>query len=168
MEYRRKDGTFDRGLPSSGLLVYRINPNVTGGNLNYNGTTRLDEQYLFRPGGTVTLDGDISKAAFSAESGRTAIGGNAELKPFYSDGKEAKFALANISSCGETISFDLLELTPQIYIPKPNVTLGGAINSTAQVIVESDVAMANSRCPRLVDNYPASGRGRPVDNRSSG
>ena len=140
VEYRRKDGTFDRGLPSSGLLVYRINPNVTGGNLNYNGTTRLDEQYLFRPGGTVTLDGDISKAAFSAESGRTAIGGNAELKPFYSDGKEAKFALANISSCGETISFDLLELTPQIYIPKPNVTLGGAINSTAQVIVESDVA----------------------------
>ncbi|KAA3702961.1 M6 family metalloprotease domain-containing protein, partial [Bacteroides salyersiae] len=140
VEYRRKDGTFDRGLPSSGLLVYRINPNVTGGNLNYNGTTRLDEQYLFRPGGTVTLDGDISKAAFSAESGRTAIGGNAELKPFYSDGKEAKFALANISSCGETISFDLLELTPQIYIPKPNVTLGGTINSTAQVIVESDVA----------------------------
>lgn len=140
VEYRRKDGTFDRGLPSSGLLVYRINPNVTGGNLNYNGTTRLDEQYLFRPGGTVTLDGDISKAAFSTESGRTAIGGNAELKPFYSDGKEAKFALANISSCGETISFDLLELTPQIYIPKPNVTLGGAINSTAQVIVESDVA----------------------------
>lgn len=140
VEYRRKDGTFDRGLPSSGLLVYRINPNVTGGNLNYNGTTRLDEQYLFRPGGTVTLDGDISKAVFSAESGRTAIGGNAELKPFYSDGKEAKFALANISSCGETISFDLLELTPQIYIPKPNVTLGGAINSTAQVIVESDVA----------------------------
>ena len=140
VEYRRKDGTFDRGLPSSGLLVYRINPNVTGGNLNYNGTTRLDEQYLFRPGGTVTLDGDISKAAFSTESGRTAIGGNAELKPFYSDGKEAKFALANISSCGETISFDLLELTPQIYIPKPNITLGGAINSTAQVIVESDVA----------------------------
>ena len=140
VEYRRKDGTFDRGLPSSGLLVYRINPNVTGGNLNYNGTTRLDEQYLFRPGGTVTLDGDISKAAFSTESGRTAIGGNAELKPFYSDGKEAKFALANISSCGETISFDLLELTPQIYIPKPNVTLGGAINSTVQVIVESDVA----------------------------
>ena len=29
VEYRRKDGTFDRGLPSSGLLVYRINPNVT-------------------------------------------------------------------------------------------------------------------------------------------
>ncbi len=65
VEYRRKDGTFDRGLPFSGLLVYRINPNVTGGNLNYNGTTRLDEQYLFRPGGTVTLDGDISKAAFN-------------------------------------------------------------------------------------------------------
>lgn len=168
VEYRRKDGTFDRGLPSSGLLVYRINPNVTGGNLNYNGTTRLDEQYLFRPGGTVTLDGDISKAAFSAESGRTAIGGNAELKPFYSDGKEAKFALANISSCGETISFDLLELTPQIYIPKPNVTLGGAINSTAQVIVESDVAWRIVDVPDWLTITPLQGGGRPVDNRSSG
>lgn len=140
VEYRKKAGTFDIGLPSSGLLVYRINPNVTGGNLNYNGTTRLDEQYLFRPGGTTKLDGDISKAAFSAESGRTSLGGTADFKPFYSDGKEAKFALANISSCGETISFDLLELMPQIYIPKPDVTLGGTAESTVEVNVEADVA----------------------------
>lgn len=51
VEYRRKEGsTFDSGLPESGLLVYRINPAYTGGNVNYNGTTRLDEVYVFRAG----------------------------------------------------------------------------------------------------------------------
>ena len=157
VEYRKKAGTFDIGLPSSGLLVYRINPNVTGGNLNYNGTTRLDEQYLFRPGGTTKLDGDISKAAFSAESGRTSLGGTADFKPFYSDGKEAKFALANISSCGETISFDLLELMPQIYIPKPDVTLGGAVESTVEVNVEADVAWKAVDIPDWLTVTPLQG-----------
>lgn len=157
VEYRKKAGTFDIGLPSSGLLVYRINPNVTGGNLNYNGTTRLDEQYLFRPGGTTKLDGDISKAAFSAESGRTSLGGTADFKPFYSDGKEAKFALANISSCGETISFDLLELMSQIYIPKPDVTLGGAAESTVEVNVEADVAWKAVDIPDWLTVTPLQG-----------
>ena len=157
VEYRKKAGTFDIGLPSSGLLVYRINPNVTGGNLNYNGTTRLDEQYLFRPGGTTKLDGDISKAAFSAESGRTSLGGTADFKPFYSDGKEAKFALANISSCGETISFDLLELMPQIYIPKPDVTLGGTAESTVEVNVEADVAWKAVDIPDWLTVTPLQG-----------
>ena len=157
VEYRKKAGTFDIGLPSSGLLVYRINPNVTGGNLNYNGTTRLDEQYLFRPGGTTKLDGDISKAAFSAESGRTSLGGTADFKPFYSDGKEAKFALENISSCGETISFDLLELMPQIYIPKPDVTLGGAVESTVEVNVEADVAWKAVDIPDWLTVTPLQG-----------
>ena len=83
VEYRRKEGsTFDSGLPESGLLVYRINPAYTGGNVNYNGATRLDEVYVFRPGGTVTADGNIEKAALSEESGRTAFGGDAEVKPF--------------------------------------------------------------------------------------
>lgn len=65
VEYRKKEG-FDKSLPGSGLLIYRINPAYTGGNVNYNGTTRLDEQYIFRPNGTTTSDGDITKAFFSA------------------------------------------------------------------------------------------------------
>ncbi len=46
VEYRKQEG-FDKSLPGSGLLIYRINPAYTGGNVNYNGTTRLDEQYIF-------------------------------------------------------------------------------------------------------------------------
>ncbi len=106
VEYRRKVG-FDSNLPGEGLLVYRINPEFNFGNVNYNGTTRLDEMYVLRPGGTTTADGIISDALFSVESGRTQLGGSAGLKPFYSDGKEAKIALTVTSQCGETLSFSL-------------------------------------------------------------
>ena len=85
------------------------------------------------------------------------MGGTADFKPFYSDGKEAKFALANISSCGETISFDLLELMPQIYIPKPDVTLGGTAESTVEVNVEADVAWKAVDIPDWLTVTPLQG-----------
>ncbi len=139
VEYRKQEG-FDQNLPSSGLIVYRINPAYTGGNVNYNGSTRLDEQYIFRPGGTTTVDGDLSKAAFSTESGRTAFGGDADLKPFYSDGTEAPFAISNISSCGSTISFELQPMTNHLTLSTSNIKLAGKANSSATVKVSADEA----------------------------
>lgn len=140
VEYRKKEGTFDQGLPESGLLIYRINPLYTGGNLNYNGSTRLDEVYIFRPGGTLKADGDISKASFSKESGRTMFGGDAEVKPFYSDGTTARFMLSNISSCGETISFEYSKLSNQLKLSKHEIILGAKIGEKQSLTVESDVA----------------------------
>ena len=137
LEYRKKEG-FDQNLPGEGLLVYRINPKFSGGNVGYNGTTRLDEQYIFRPGGTTTADGDISKAAFSQESGRTAFGGLAAEKPFYSDGTEAGFAIANVSACGETLTFDLLDMGPQIVLSAESLTLNGQEHATAILKVSSN------------------------------
>ncbi len=139
VEYRRRTGTFDASLPESGLLVYRINPAYTGGNVNYNGTSRLDEVYIFRPGGTTKSDGEVYKAAFSAESGRTSFGGSAEVRPFYSDGTEARFALTNISACGETLSFTLEELGHQISLSKEVVTLHGGLGDKMELTVEADV-----------------------------
>lgn len=157
VEYRRKEGTFDSGLPESGLLVYRINPAYTGGNVNYNGTTRLDEVYIFRPGGTTTADGNINQAAFSAESGRTAFGGDADVKPFYSDGTEARFALTNISSCGETISFDLVELEHRINLSETAVTLNGQAGERLEITVEADVDWTVSGVPEWLSLTPVSG-----------
>lgn len=71
VEYRKKEG-YDSSIPESGLLVYRINPNQSGGNVGYNGTTRLDEQYIFRPGGTTTTDGNILQV--SLQQGERAHG----------------------------------------------------------------------------------------------
>ena len=158
MEYRRKEGsTFDSGLPESGLLVYRINPAYTGGNVNYNGTTRLDEVYVFRPGGTTTADGNIEKAAFSEESGRTAFGGDAEVKPFYSDGTVARFALTHISSCGETLSFNLENLGHQIKLSEEAVTLGGVAGDKLELSVEADVDWTVSGLPDWLKLAPQQG-----------
>lgn len=158
VEYRRKEGsTFDSGLPESGLLVYRINPAYTGGNVNYNGTTRLDEVYVFRPGGTTTADGNIEKAAFSEESGRTAFGGDAEVKPFYSDGTVARFALTHISSCGETLSFNLENLGHQIKLSEEAVTLGGAAGDKLELSVEADVDWTVSGLPDWLKLAPQQG-----------
>lgn len=157
VEYRQKTGTFDSGLPESGLLVYRINPNYMGGNVNYNGTTRLDEVYIFRPGGTTKADGDIEKAAFSAESGRTAFGGDADVKPFYSDGTEARFALTNISSCGETLSFDFVKLGGQITLSEEALTFGGIAGEKAEVRLAADVDWTVAGMPDWLAVSPTSG-----------
>lgn len=158
VEYRKKEGVFESGLPSSGLLVYRINPAYTGGNVNYNGTTRLDEVYIFRPGGTTTADGDIEDAAFSIDNGRATFGGaDAELKPFYSDGTEARFALTNISTCGETISFDFETLGHEISISKDNINLNGKKGDKAEITVESDTQWQLSALPDWLSASTQSG-----------
>ena len=156
VEYRKKEG-FDSSLPESGLIVYRINPSYSGGNVNYNGTTRLDEQYVFRPGGTTTADGDISKAAFSADNGRTAFGGLADQKPFYSDGTIANFAISNISAAGETISFDLLEATKQMLISDTAVVLKGMANSAASITIACDDAWTITGIPDWLTVTPSTG-----------
>lgn len=134
LEYRKQAAPFENGLPSSGLLVYRINPNFTG-NEGYDGVTKFDEQYLFRPGGTTTSNGNISEATFSLESGRTAFGGVAANKPFYYNGREANFAIANVSACGETISFELLASTPQIHLSQTEISLNGYAGSSSTIKV---------------------------------
>lgn len=158
VEYRDKTNNFDQTLPSSGLIVYRINPLFSGGNVNYNSTSRLDEIYIFRPGGTIKSDGEIQKATFSAESGRTAFGGTADYKPFYSDGREAKFAISEISNAGPTLSFKLLPFTKQIYIPLGSVSLFGDENSVAQAVIRSDVDWTIGEVPEWVSVSPMSGQ----------
>lgn len=157
VEYRKKEGTFDIGLPSSGLLVYRINPNYTGGNVNYNGSTRLDEQYIFRPGGTTTADGHIEKAAFSAENGRTEFGGTATYKPFYSNGTEARFALSHISECGETISFTLEKVEDRIFLSNDHISLQGMAGSQTEISVEADIDWTINEVPEWLAVTPMSG-----------
>lgn len=156
VEYRKREG-FDKNLPGEGLLVYRINPAYTGGNVNYNGTTRLDEQYIFRPGGTTTADGQLSLAALSAESGRTGIGGTASLQPFYSDGSPANFAITNVGTCGETITFTLEAAEHRLLLSDEALTLNGQQSSAATLTVASDDAWTISGMPAWLTVSPSSG-----------
>lgn len=96
IEYRRKEGPFESGIPLSGLLCYRINRNYSG-NLG-----KGYEAYIFRMNGS-----DNSRnAVLTADIGITE--GNTETSPFkykYSDGRQVSFRITNVSACGETISF---------------------------------------------------------------
>ncbi len=68
LEYRNKAGDYEISLPSSGLLVYRINPGAGRGNAS----GPPDEVYLYRPGGSLTVEGSLGSAALGISS-RTAI-----------------------------------------------------------------------------------------------
>jgi len=105
IEYRRREGRYEKSAPSTGLVVYRINPNA--GNGNAGGPP--DEVYVYRPGGTLTSTGSISGAAFG-NGDKTAINDNTDPACFlYNNGKGGPGGLDifNITAPEDSISFDI-------------------------------------------------------------
>lgn len=100
VEYRKATGTFEGSLPGSGLIVYRIDPALTG-----NADGPPDEVYIYRPNGTTTTNGSPSSAYFSAGSGRTAINDGTNPAPFLQDGSAGGLNIYNVTAAGSTISF---------------------------------------------------------------
>ncbi len=88
-EYRKQEGIYETTLPGneSGLLVYRINLDINNNGeidtldvdeswnkiIGGNADGPPDEVYLYRPGGTSLLNGNLLEAIFSSESGRTQL-----------------------------------------------------------------------------------------------
>ena len=106
LEYRDKTSLFETALPGSGLLIYRIDTRFDG-NANYDPSSGIyDEVYLFRPGGSSTVNGDLYSAHFSAEVGRTEFNSSTSTYPFFTNGTpDYNFSIYNITSAGNTISF---------------------------------------------------------------
>ena len=104
VEYRRKTGIFEFSVPGSGLIVYRINTKTS---LIYRGNVcgPPDEVYVYRPGGTLTVNGNWRAAHLSAETGRTAINDTTDPAPFLSDGSPGGLSINSVGSAGDTISF---------------------------------------------------------------
>ena len=100
IEYRKTDSMFEASLPGEGLLVFRVNPDIDG-----NAGGPPDELYVYRPGGTPTLDGVINQAPFSADSGKYAINRGTDPACYLNNGALAELFIADIDSIGETISF---------------------------------------------------------------
>jgi M6 family metalloprotease-like protein len=101
LEYRQKPSTgFESGLPGSGLLVYRINVVWDG---NRDGPP--DEVYVYRPGGTLSADGDVNQAYFSSDVGRTEMNDSTDPSSFLADGRPSGLDICYVSSPGPTISF---------------------------------------------------------------
>lgn len=102
VEYRNRSGLFESSLPNSGMLIYRINSQVTG---NEEGS--VYEIYVYRPEGTLNNIGQFDEANYSYDVGRTAIGENTIPSPFLSDGSPGGLEINNIGMAGSFTSFYL-------------------------------------------------------------
>lgn len=110
VEYRKNNTTFESALPGSGLIVCRINPAYTG-----NASGPPDEIYIYRPNGTVNVDGLYDEANFSTEEGRTTITDATNPSSFLTNGSPGGLNIWGIgSAAGSTISFNYGSTNPMI------------------------------------------------------
>ncbi len=104
LEYRRISDPFESMVYGSGLVIYRINTNF-GGNADYDGATEFDEVYVFRPGGTTTINGTLSQSFFSSNSGRTQFKIGSNPSPFLTNGTAVDIIIEEVSSVGDSLTF---------------------------------------------------------------
>ena len=103
LEYRYREGIYESILPGSGLVVYRINPGLQG-----NAYGPPDEIYIYRPGGTATVDGRLSEAFFNSGTARTQINDNTNPSSFLSNGDAGGLSIKNIGDVTvDSIRFDV-------------------------------------------------------------
>ncbi len=125
VEYRKKiPGTFENNLPSSGLLVYRIDPGA--GNGNAQGPP--DEVYIYRPNGTPSSNGSVNIANFASNFGRTEINDNTNPSPFLQNGSPGGLMISNISAIDDSISFfvDMQEAPVADFVAEKEVIVEGS------------------------------------------
>ena len=121
IEYRQQgqkysETDYDCKIPGSGLIIYRINTSVNGGNM----VAPPYQSYVFRPGDT--YESGFEKASYdnfnqsflSSESGRTSYGthdlslGLEDNAITYSDGTNSGIVIENVGSAsGDKITFDI-------------------------------------------------------------
>ena len=106
LEYRNDNYVFENRLPDGGLLIYRIDSRYDG-NAGWNGSDQFDEIYVFRPGGTMTEEGDLNRANFCAELNRTEFSIETDPYMFLTNGEFYPWneRIYNISTRGDRISF---------------------------------------------------------------
>jgi len=115
VEYRdRSSGMFENSLPGSGIIVYRINSDVSG---QGNSAGPPDEVYVYRPNGNVISNGNLRLAHFNSHVGRTSITDFTNPSSFLSDGTPGGLIISDIGTPGNTISFHVTIPVHQLTIP---------------------------------------------------
>lgn len=108
VEFRNNSNIFEKGLPSGGLLIYRLDTRFNGC-IEYDGKKVLDELYIFRPGGTHNKDGKINLAAFCAENKKTEFNSTTDPYPFLNlKQQDNDVNICNISTIGNQMTFSYL------------------------------------------------------------
>lgn len=147
LEYRKQSGLYESSLPGSGLLVYRINTKAGDGD----GYGPPDEVYLFRKGGTPTVEGTVASAYFSSAAGRTAINDyTSNPKSFLSNGGKAGLDIKNIGVADAVISFDVTIVNCSIVQPSQNSILSQG--APLSVLVSAKDSALISKVELFLDN----------------
>jgi M6 family metalloprotease-like protein len=102
LEFRKKSGTYEANVPSSGLIIQRVDTRYHG-----NSKGPPDEIYIYRKNGGPALAGDINSAYFSDLSGRTAFTDNSNPFAFFQEGGQTGINISNIVSMGDSMSFSV-------------------------------------------------------------
>jgi len=101
LQYRKQVGLFESALPTSGLLIQRIEPVLTPDG-NANGPP--DEVYVFRPGGIWNAD-SLASAPFSIDYGKVCINNDTDPAPFIFGAIPGDVFIADIGPCGDQLTF---------------------------------------------------------------
>ncbi len=113
LEYRKPGVYYDDNLPGTGLLVYRLDTRENG-----NASGPPDELYIYRPGANNnSTGGSLGSAAFSAQSGNTAISERTIPSGFMGNNSAGGLNIYDIGFAGETISFTVKISDIQITSP---------------------------------------------------
>ncbi|WP_455586513.1 M6 family metalloprotease domain-containing protein [Bacteroides sp.] len=102
LEYRKKEGKYEKNLIRSGLLIYRINTTVKEGNRN----GPPDEVYIYRPFGSLTENGFLDEAAYQTNSG-AVMTDKTFPKPFLSDNSDGGLRISNVVMEDDRLTFDI-------------------------------------------------------------
>lgn len=167
LEYRDNTSPFETSLPGSGLLIYRVDTRFEG-NADYDPDNGIyDELYLFRPGGSATVNGDLNNAYFSANVGRTEFSCNTSAYPFFTGGTiDNNFKIYNIKAAGSTISFSYgtsseceapTNLTATVEDNHVTLSWEAATNAKSYNIYRSEILIGNTSDTTYTDSNVAYG-----------
>lgn len=126
VEYRKKTGTFEGSIPGSGLLVYRIDASCDG-----NAGGPPDEVYIYRPNGTLSNNGVLNNAYFSAETNRTKINDQTNPSSFLQNGSAGGLRISKVTSADTTISF-----TVDIIYPDNPSSATATATGTSEILLK--------------------------------
>jgi hypothetical protein len=100
VEYRVREGMYESALPSSGMIIQRIDTRYKG-----NSGGAPDEIYVFRKNGTLYYNGDISKAPLSDLNDVRSFNDYTNPFSFLQDGSKAGIRITDIISMGDSLMF---------------------------------------------------------------
>lgn len=100
VEYRKKQGRYEKNIPSEGLLVYRIDTSVEEGN----GNGPPDEVYVYRPQNSGEEKQDILVAPLSQQNGHTSLG---TREMYLQYGEAGNVCITNVHQVGSKVAFNV-------------------------------------------------------------